>query len=95
MAPLSCPHCGIDIDVTAANRENPARCPECGGALAGQRRLRSGLSRPLVPAPPGGPAWPKGRSILKENIIWLTVFVPLVALATAIIFWIISLVNVH
>jgi hypothetical protein len=95
MASQSCPHCGSDIDLKVANCEDPVRCPECGCALAGHRRLRSRLSRPLVPVPPGGPAWPKGRSILKENIIWLAVFMPLVALATAIIFWIISLVNVH
>jgi hypothetical protein len=47
----------------------------------------------MIPTPPGDPAWPKGRSILKENLIWLAVFVPLVAVATGIVFWIISLVK--
>lgn len=85
MASQSCPKCGFDV-----GRVNHKRCPECGCELR-----RPALSRPLVPVPPGGPAWPKGRSISKETLIWLAVMVPLVALATAIIFWIISLVDAH
>jgi hypothetical protein len=86
MHPQTCPRCGFDIEPKSSER-----CPECG--CERQSTRRSGLSRPLVPVPPGGPAWPKGRSIHKQTLIWLAIFLPLVALATVIIFWIISLVN--
>jgi rubredoxin len=91
---LTCPKCGKQGAMKPAKaKPNHVRCSECGHVFAAQKvSAPSVLSGSLVPeADPQNIRKP--RSILRENLLFFAVMIPLVLLAGAVIYGIIAWVD--
>ncbi len=91
-ASAHCPHCGSLLRPVAGAA---ADCPACGQALppAPGAPVPSVLSAPLIPRDEAGLVVRKPRSWSRESLLYFAVFIPLVLLATGILYLIISWVD--